>query len=181
MNCFRDQLLARTAFAGNENRRARGCHLFDQAKNFLHDVRAPNHGAAIDFTAHRLSQGSSFLLLATPLNSRSHRGADVFVLKRLANAVESALLPGGNRCVEGCVRRNHYDHRLCIEFQELFQRAQTANSRHRHVEQHRVVRTLGVRVQSFFAGLREIDAIALRRKQRLEDITHDLLIVNDQH
>src|SRR5206468_499214 len=137
--------------------------------------------AAIDLSTHRLSQRSAFLFLASALDARSHSGRDVLVLKRLANATKRTLLPGSDRRVESRVSGYHYHHRLCIELQKLFQRAQTADAQHRHIEQDRVIRTLGVRVQSFFAGLCQIDAIALRGQQGLEDITHDLLIVDDQY
>ena len=105
----------------------------------------------------------------------------MFVLKRLANAAERAFLPGSDRGVEGRVRGDHHDHRFSIELQKFFQRPQTAYARHRHVEQHYVVRTTRIGVQAFFAGLGQVDAIALRRKQRLEHVAHDLFVVDDQY
>ena len=105
----------------------------------------------------------------------------MFVLKRLANAAERAFLPGSDRGVEGRVRGDHHDHRFSIELQKFFQRPQAADARHRHVKQHYVIRATRVSVQSFFAGLGQIDAIALRRKQRLEHVAHDLFVVDDQY
>ena len=74
-----------------------------------------------------------------------------------------------------------FSHRLGIELQKFFERAQPSDARHRHIEQHDVVRTLRVSVQSFFAGLREIDAIAVSREQRLEDVAHYFFVINDEY
>src|SRR5437667_461620 len=124
---------------------------------------------------------TSLFFFASSPYARGHRRADVFVLKRLANAAERTFLPGSDRGVEGRVRSDHNDHRLSIELQKFFERPQTAYARHRHVEQHYVVRTTRIGVQAFFAGLGQVDAIALRRKQRLEHVAHDLFVVDDQY
>ena len=107
--------------------------------------------------------------------------ANLFVLERLPNATERAFLPGCDRRVESRIGSNHDDYGIGIEFQKLFERAQAANTRHRHVKQHRVIGTLAVRIQSLLARLGEIYAIAFGREQRLEHVAHDLLVIDDEH
>src|SRR5207245_510177 len=86
MNGFRNQLFSGAAFAGDQNRRS-GCrNLFDDPKDLLHDLRTADDGASIDLATHRLSQRTALFFFSPSLNSGGDGYADVFVLKRFANA-----------------------------------------------------------------------------------------------
>ena len=123
MNRFRDQFFSSSAFARDQDRGARGRYLLNHPKHFLHDVRASDDRPAIDFAAHRLSQRSTLFFFAPSLDAGSHGGADVLVLKRLADATERAFFPGGDCSIESSIGGNHHDYRLRIELQKFFERA----------------------------------------------------------
>src|SRR5437867_470466 len=91
VNCLGDQLFAGAAFSGNQDRGTRGRYLLDQPKDFLHDVRTSDDGAAINFPAHRPPQRLALFFLASLFDAGSYSGNDLFILKWLANAAESAF------------------------------------------------------------------------------------------
>jgi hypothetical protein len=105
----------------------------------------------------------------------------MFVLERLANAPKGPFFPGRDGGVEGRVGGNHDHHCFGIELEKFFQRAQTADSGHRDVEQHRIVGPLRVSIEPLFTGLGQIDAITIGREQRLEHVTHYFFVINDEH
>ncbi len=104
---------------------------------------------------------------------------DLLVLEWFPDATERAVFPGGDGGVEGGVGRYHHDNRVGIHLQKLFERAQTADAGHGNVEQDHVVSAAAIRLESFFAGLGEIHPIAFGREQGLEDLAHDLFVVDD--
>jgi hypothetical protein len=106
---------------------------------------------------------------------------DVLVLKRFANATERAELPGRNRRVEGRIRRDHHHHGFAIEFQNLFQRAQPADARHRNVQQNCVIRPIADSRQALFARLRQVHTIAVLRQQALQHVAHHFFVVHNQN
>jgi hypothetical protein len=63
----------------------------------------------------------------------------------------------------------------------IFRNSSSAHAGHRHVEQHDVERPPAVSFETFFAGLREIDAITIGGEKRLQHLAHDLLVVNDEY
>ena len=87
MNSLGNQFFAGAALAGHQNGRARRRHLFNNAKDLLHDVGPADDRAAIDLAAHRLSQGTAFFFLSPSLYARGNGRQDMFVLKRLADAI----------------------------------------------------------------------------------------------
>src|SRR6185369_6662459 len=180
VNRLRDQLFTGTALAGYQNRRASGGDLFDQAKNFLHHIGAPDDLTAIDGLTHRASQCAALFFFAASFNARADLRCDLFVLERLSDAAKSAAFPGGDGGVESRVSGDHEDYRVGIHLQKLFERAQSTDAWHRHVEQHHVIRAAAVSFKAFFTGLREIYAIAFVAEERLEHLAHDLLVIDDE-
>ena len=102
-------------------------------------------------------------------------------MKRLANAAERALFPGGNGGVKRRIGGDHDNHRLRIHLQKFFERAQAADARHGNVEQHGVVGAAAVSFQALFAGLGQIDTITVGREQRLQNLAHDLFVIDDEY
>jgi hypothetical protein len=120
-------------------------------------------------------------LLAPPLDAGGNRRRHLLVLKRLADAAERAAFPGGNRRVERGISRDHRDDGLGVDFQNLFERTQPPHARHRHIQEHNIVSAPPVSLQTLFARLRQVNPIPFRRKQRLQYIAHDLLVVDDEY
>src|SRR6185369_17327572 len=123
--------------------------LFDQSKNFLHEIGATDDLSAIDGLAHGASQRASFFLFASSLNSSGDGGGDLFVLEWFANATESAPFPGGNGGIKSRVGGDHNDHGFRIHFQKLFKSAQSADARHRNVQEHYIESAASVCFQTF--------------------------------
>ena len=166
--------------ARDEHGRARGRDLIDELEDGLHLLGATDDGAALDAAAHRAPEVLALLLLAAALDAGGDRRKDLLVLEGLADAVERAALPRADGGVEGGVGGDDDDDGLGVGLQNLFERAQAAHARHRNVEEHHVVGAPAVTLQPLLAGLRQIDAVALGREQRLQHVAHDLLVVNDE-
>jgi hypothetical protein len=155
--------------------------LFDKSENLLHHIGATYDLAAIYCATHRPPERSSFFLFAPPLDPRSHRLSDLFVLERLANAAESSMLPGCDCGIKGGIGRYHYDHGIGIHLEELLQGAEAADAGHGNVKQDYVISPPAVRLKSLLACLSQVDAITFRGKKCLQDLPHYLFIVNDEH
>src|SRR6185295_2859903 len=143
-------------------------------------IGATDDLAAIDGFTHRASQGAALFFFSSSLNAGADLRCDLFVLERLSDAAEGAAFPGGDGGVESRVSGDHQDYRIGIHLQKLFERAESTDAGHRHVEQHHVVRAAAVSFETFFTGLREIDAIPFVAEERLEHLAHDLLVVHDE-
>jgi hypothetical protein len=177
----RDQLLARPGLAGDEDGRARGRNLIDELEDGLHLLGATDDRAALDAPDHRTAERLPLLLLAPTLDAGGDRRRHLLVLKGLADAVERAALPRADRRVVGRVGRNHDDDGFGVALQEFFERAQAPHARHRNVEQHDIVSPPPVGFEALFAGARQINPVPFGREQRLQDIAHDFLVVDDEH
>src|SRR6185436_7973822 len=167
MNCFRNQFFSSSALTSYQNGRASRRDLLNQTKYFLHYVRSTNYFAAINCFTHRSAQRTTFLFLAPAFDSCSNGGSDLFVLKRLTNAAKSPALPGCDRGVKSRISSNHHNHCLWIHLQKLFQRSQSAYTRHRNVEQNHIESAPAIRFQALFSGFCQVDAITFCRQKCL--------------
>ena len=63
---------------------------------------------------------------------------------------------------------------------DFVEHLQAVESRHHHVDDDRVERKGAGEVEPFAAIRSQPDAVALAGEQRLENLTHDLLVVDDE-
>src|SRR5262245_17114241 len=177
MDRARDDLFAGTRFAGDQHCRARRGDLLDQVVNFAHRDRIPHDLFAVRRFAQRAAQHPAFLVPAAARDAFGDPAQDDRVFKRLADAPECAHLPGGDGRVERRICRDHYHYGFAVELQQLFERPQPADARHRDVEQHSVIGPLAEARQPLFAGLGQINAIAVLREKTLQNVAHYFFII----
>ena len=163
----RDEFLARARLARDEDCGARGRDLIYEREDDLHLLGATDDTPALDASAHRAPQRLPLLLLASAFDSGGDGRDDLLVLEGLAYAPGGSALPSADGRVERGVGRDDDDDGLRVNFENLFERAQTAHARHGNVHEHNVVCAATVALKALLAGLRQINAIAFRREKGL--------------
>ena len=102
------------------------------------------------------------------------------VLEGLGDVVEGAALHRGDRALDRRECRDHQHRHLVVDLLQLVERRDPVHAGEHHVHDGRVERHRAGELQPFLGGAREAHAIPLARQQRLEDLAHDLLVVDDE-
>ena len=113
-----------------------------------------------------------------------HRVADddqhFVVLERLGDVVERAALHRGDRALDRRERRDHDDRQLLVDALQLVERRDAVHPRHHDVDDRRVERQRARQLEPFGARRGQTHVVALARQQRLENLAHDLFVVDDE-
>ena len=177
----RHELLARAAFAGDENRRTARRRLDDQVEDLLHPWTAADDACKPPILRlQRLLERGVLRHQLTPLDRVPHHNQHFVVLERLGDVVEGAELHGRDGGLDGGERGNHQHRQVVVQLAQLLQRGDAVETGHHHVDNRRVERRRSRQLQPCFAARRESHLIPLARQQRLEDLAHDLLVVDDE-
>ena len=181
MEGARRQLLAGPALAFHEDRRAAQRGLGDQLEHLAHaraaadDVPQPLLLRA-QARAERAVLGHQPPLLGRVADHHHH----FFVLERLGDVVERAVLHGRDRVLERRVGGDEDDRQVFVEAAQPVERLDAADARHHHVDDGDVEPPPAGQRQALVAVGGRRDVAALPLEQRLQDVPHDLLVVDDQ-
>ena len=103
------------------------------------------------------------------------------VLERLADVVERAALHRRDRVLDRRVRRDHEDREVVVDLLQLVQRLHAVHAGQHHVDDGGIERHRAGEIEPLGGCRGEADLIPLARQQRLEDLAHDLLVVDDEN
>ena len=178
----RRQLLAGSAFSFHENRRTAHGRLGDQVEHLAHARTAADDVPQPVVLRPETLAKRAVLGHQPPLLGRvAHHHQHFFVLERLGDVVERAAFHGRDRVLERCVGGDQNDRQVLVEPAQPVQRLNPTDARHHHVDDGDVEPLPASQLQPLVTGDRGRHATALAHEQRLQDVTHDLLVVDDQH
>ncbi len=103
------------------------------------------------------------------------------VLERLADVVVRAALHRGDRVLDRRVRRDHQHRQVVVDLPDLVQRRDAVHAGHHHVDDRGVERHRPGELEPLRRRRGQAHLVALAGQQRLEDLPHDLLVVDDQN
>ena len=178
----RDQLLAGPALAVDQDRRPARRRLDDQVEHLAHpralaDDLAEVVGVRLEVLAERAVLGDQPVLRQRVAQDDQH----LVVLERLADVVEGAALHRRDRVLDRRVGGDHQHRQVVVDLLELVERGHAVHARHHHVDDRRVERHRPGQLEPLRRRRGQAHLVALARQQRLEDLPHDLLVVDDQN
>ena len=182
MERARHELLAGAALAVDQNRRAARRRLHDQVEHLLHpraaaDDLAEAVGVRLQVLAERAVLGDEPALR----EGVAHDGQHFVVLERLGDVVEGAALHRRDRALDRRERGDHQHRQVVVDLLQLVERGHAVHARHHDVDDGGVERDRAGELEALGGVGGEANGIALARQQRLEDLAHDLLVVDDQN
>ena len=181
MNRARDQLLARPALAGDEDGRPARRRLDDQIEDLLHlRALADDPGEAVIAGLEILLERDVLGYEAPPLDGVAQHDEHFVVLERLGNVVERAALHRRNRVLHRGVRGDHDHRQLFVLLPQLLEHGQSVHARHHHVDDDRIEGQGAGEFQTLGAARRQAHVVPLTRQERLENLPHDLLVIDDE-
>ena len=182
MERARHELLARAALAVDQDRRAAGRCLDDQVEHLPHagasaDDLAEPVGVRLEVLPERAVLGDE-----PPLGDGVPQHAEHFVvLEGLRDVVERPALDRRDRVLDRRERGNHQDRKVVVYLLELVERRNAIHARHHHVHDGRVEGHGPRELEALGRVLCEPDAVTLTCEEGVEDLAHDLLVVDDQN
>jgi hypothetical protein len=180
MDRLRDQLLARPRFALDQHRRPAGRHLIDEPVDIEHGPGTADDLFELVAFGKRLAQ----VLVLQPETGRLHRLSDqvtdLGIVERLRDVVESAGLHRGDRVLHGAEGRDHHDGQVGKSVADPAQQVQAVLVGKHHVQQQHVPARLLELGAAAVAIHRDLDVVAIGRKQIVEDLEYHRLVVDDQ-
>ena len=181
VNRARHELLAGAALALNQNRRSAGRRLDDQVEHLPHPRAPADDVREVVVPAVPLLQQLAVLAhQPPPLHRVAHDDEDFVVLERLGDVVEGAGLHRGNRALDRGVGRDDDDRQVLVDPLQLVERGDAVEPRHHDVDDRRVERQRARQLEPFGAGGRQAHVVAFAGQQRLENLAHDLFVVDDE-
>ena len=178
---LRNELFPGPAFASNQYRALRRGHLSDERVNSLHARRLADENVEALPVAQSRFQRTVLVDEAPLLHAVRHNEAHFVVLERLRHVVESTPL---HRFDGGLDRGESGDHdrdELGVHALELIQNVDSGLIGKHDVDDGQVDRLTRRHGDTVLARRRELDAIALRREKRFENLPHHLLVVDDEN
>ena len=176
------ELLPRTAFPFDQDRRPAGGRLTDEIEDLLHAPAAADDVLEIVATGLEIvSQRPVFSDQPSSLGRVTEHDHHLVVLERLFDVVEGPPLHRHLHVLHRAERRDHDDGQVFINLLQLLQRLHAVHPRHHEVEDHRVERPRPCELESFVSRHRQRDTVPLAHEQRIEDLAHDLFVVDDQN
>ena len=176
------QFLAGAALSLHEDGRAARRRLAHQVEHALHaGTPADDVAEAMRLRLQALAQRAVLGHEPTLRDRIADDHEHVVVLERLFDEVKRAAfegLPGVARRAEG---RDHDHRQLVVHPLELFERLDAVDPGHHHVDDRGVEALALGRLQPLLPGLRQSHPAPLAGQERLEDLPHDLLVVDDEN
>ena len=177
----RDQLLARAALALNQDRRAARRGLDDQIEHLPHARAAADDVAELVVPLlDVLPERAVFVHQPAPLHRVADDDQHFLVLERLGDVVEGAALHRRDRALDRGIRRDDDDGQILVDPLQLVERRDAVEARHHDVDDGGVERNGPRQLETLRAGRGQPDLVALAREQRLENLTHDFLVIDDE-
>ena len=181
MNGACHQLLAGTAFPGDQNRRAARCRLDDQVEDLLHPRTASDNPGELLIGGLQILAQRRVLSPQPPTFDRvADHDEHLVVLERLGDVVEGAPLHRADRALDRGEGGHHQNGQLLIELLELVEGGDAVHTWHHHVDNGTIERRVLGQFEPFGGGGGKAHLVALASEQRIEDLPHDLLVVDDQ-
>ena len=116
-----------------------------------------------------------------PLRERVAEDDQHFVvLERLGDVVEGAALHRRDRVLHRRERGDHQHRQVVVDLLQLVERGDPVHPRHHHVDDRRVERHRAREVEPLPRAGSKADVVPLAGEQRVENLAHDLLVVDDQ-
>ena len=121
------------------------------------------------------------LIIQAALRQRVAQDGEHFVvLERLADVVERAALHRRDRGLDRRVRRDHQHRQLFVDAADLLERRDAVHVGQHHVEDHGVEGPRSRKLDALARRGGGAHPVAFAREQCLENLTHDLLVVDDE-
>ena len=177
----RDQLLAGAALALDQNRRSARRRLDDQVEHLPHPrAAADDVRELVVALLDVLAQVAVLVDQPPPLHRVADDDEHFVVLERLGDVVERAALHRRDRALDRRVGGDDDDREVLVDPLQLVERRDAVEARHHDVDDRRVERQRARQLEPLGAGRRQPHVVALARQQRLENLAHDLLVVDDE-
>ena len=182
MEGARDQLLAGAAFAVDQNRGPARRRLHDQVEDLLHPRAAADDLAEpVGMMLQVLAQHAILGDQAALREGVAHDGEHFVVLERLGDVVKRATLHRRDGALDRRERGNHQHRQVVVDLLQLVERGHAVHARHHDVDDRGVEGARAGELEALGGIGREANGMALAGQQRLEDLAHDLLVVDDQN
>ena len=177
----RHELLAGAAFAVDQDRRAARRGLDDQVEDLSHRRTAADDGAEAVGPRLQILAQRPVLGDEAPLRERvAQHDQDFLVLERLGDVVVGAALHRRDGILDRRERRDHQHRHVVVYFLELVERGDAVHAGHHHVHDRGVERHRLRQLEPLGGVLRQPYVVALPGQKRLQDLPHDLLVVDDE-
>ena len=149
----RDELLAGSALAGDQNRRPAGRSLDDQVEHLLHPrAAADDAGEALVLRLQTLAQGGVLRHQLPPLDGVADDDQHLVVLERLGDVVERAALHRRDRGLDRRKGRDHQDRQVVVELLQLVEQREPVHAGHHDVDYGGVERERARQLEAFFTA-----------------------------
>ena len=182
MDRARHQLLAGAALALNQNGRSARRRLDDEVEHLPHPrASADDVRELVIPLLDVLPEVAVLVEQAPPLHRVADDDEHLVVLERLGDVVERARFHRGNRALDRRVRRDDDDVEVLVDPLQLVERRDAVQARHHDVDDGRVERQRARHFETFRARGCHAHVVAFARQQRLENLAHDLFVVDDEN
>ncbi len=178
----RHQLLAGAALAVDEDRRPARRRLDDQVEDL------PHARAAADDVVEAVCAGLQVLFEGAILGDQAplcqgvpEDDQHLVVLERLGDVVVRASLHRGDGVLDRRERRDHQHRQVVVDLPDLVQRRDAVHARQHHVDDGCVERHRAQQIEPLVGRRRQANLVTLSREERVENLAHDLLIVDDEN
>ena len=181
MDRARDELLAGAALALDQNGRSAGRRLDDQVEHLPHPWTAPDDVRELvvpllDVLPERPVLSDQAALLHGVACDDRH----LFVLEWLRDVVERSALHRRDRALDRAVRRDDNDREILVDPLQLVERRDAVETGHHDVDDRGVERQRACEVEPLGTRRSGTHFIALAGEQRLENLAHNLFVVDDE-
>jgi hypothetical protein len=153
----------------------------DQVEHLLHArAAADDAGELVILRLQVLAQRRVLGEQSLALDGVAQHDQHFVVLERLGDVVEGAALHRGNGVLHRRKRRDHEHRQVFIDLLQLVERLHPVHSGHHHVDDRGIEWQRLGQLETLGRRRREPDVVTLARQERLEDLPHDLFVVDDQ-
>jgi hypothetical protein len=165
----------------NQDGRSTRRGLDDQVEDLPHArALADDVGELVIALLDVLSKIAVLVHEAAPLEGVAYDHQHLVVLERLGDVVEGTGLHRGDSASNGRKRRDDHDSQIFVDALQLVQRGDAVEPRHHDVDDGAIEGQRARQLEPLFPRRGEAHRVPLAAQQRLEDLAHDLLVVDDE-